>query len=97
MILNDIGTRDQVRRWAQEYNANLTEIELESQFRCNGSDGYLSCINHALQIRATANPTLEGIDYDFRVVDSPNQLRDLICEKYNENYQNDSQRVHLNW
>ena len=38
---------------------------LESQFRCNGSDGYLAWIDEVLQIRDTANDTLEGINYDF--------------------------------
>ena len=60
--------------------AALTELKLESQFRCNGSDGYLSWVNHALQIEETANPSLIGTDYDFRVCDSPNDLRKRIVE-----------------
>jgi uncharacterized protein len=51
-------------------------------FRCNGSDGYLAWIDHILQIRETANTTFDkDFDYDFRIVDSPNELRDLIIEK----------------
>ena len=56
-------------------------MALESQFRCNGSDGYLAWVDHALQIRETANETLEGIDYDFRVFDDPNELFREIVEK----------------
>lgn len=80
VTFKDIGTREEIRRWAGEAGANLTELKLESQFRCNGSDGYLSWINNALQIEKTANPTLAGIDYDFLVFDSPNALRARIVD-----------------
>lgn len=78
---NDIGQIDEIERWAKSAGAVITKMELQSQFRCNGSDGYLEWLDNTLQIKETANPTLEGIDYDFRVVESPNELRDLIFEK----------------
>ncbi len=80
VTFKDIGERDEIRRWAAEAGATLTEMKLESQFRCNGSDGYLSWLSNTLQIDDTANPTLAGIDYDFRVLDSPNDLRQHIVE-----------------
>lgn len=80
VTFKDIGDREEIRRWAAEAGADLTELKLESQFRCNGSDGYLSWINNALQIEETANPTLTGIGYDFFVFDSPNDLRSRIVE-----------------
>ncbi|HVZ15859.1 MAG TPA: DNA/RNA helicase domain-containing protein, partial [Terriglobales bacterium] len=78
VTLNDIGTVAEIEHWARAANASVTRLTLESQFRCNGSNGYLAWIDHTLQIRSTANPTLEGIDYDFRVCDSPGELRDRI-------------------
>lgn len=81
VTLKDIGDRDEIRRWANAASAELTELRLESQFRCNGSDGYLSWVNHTLQIESTANTNLDGIQYDFRVCESPNELRDLIYER----------------
>lgn len=81
IALNDIGTRGEIERWAARLGAEVYHQKLESQFRCNGSDGYLAWLDNTLQIRETANPTLEGIDYDFRVLDSPAALRDLIFEK----------------
>lgn len=77
----DIGEREEIKKWAAELGAKVTELELTSQFRCNGSDGYLAWLDNALQIRETANKTLEGIDFDFQIVDSPNKLRDMIFEK----------------
>ena len=80
VTLKDIGDREGIRRWSARAGATLTELRLESQFRCNGSDGYLSWVNHALQVRETANVDLGGIDYDFQVFDSPNALRQRIIE-----------------
>lgn len=81
VTLKDIGDKTEIRKWAEQCGAEVREMELASQFRCNGSDGYLAWVDHALQIRETANDTLEDIDYDFRVCDSPNELRALIAEK----------------
>ena len=71
----DIGRKEEIHRWAAASGAEIVEGELPSQFRCNGSDGYLSWVDHTLQIRDTAQPTLEGIDYPFRVFDDPQSLR----------------------
>ena len=56
-------------------------MELLSQFRCNGSNGYLAWIDNVLEIRETANHNLNGIDYDFRIFDNPHELRRAIVEK----------------
>jgi hypothetical protein len=81
VTLSDIGSVDEILKWAAEYGANVTQLELPSQFRCNGEDGYIAWLDHTLQIRPTANPTLEGIRYDFQVFSSPSQLRDAIFDR----------------
>ncbi len=81
VTFKDIGEQEEIKRWAKQLGANVHELALQSQFRCNGSDGYLAWVDNGLQVRETANNTLEGIDYDFRVFDSPNKLRDAIFEK----------------
>jgi DUF2075 family protein len=78
---HDIGRKEEIEKWAQLIGANINYLKLESQFRCNGSDGYLSWLDNVLQIKETANQTLDGINYDFRVIGSPNELRDLIIQK----------------
>lgn len=80
VTLKDIGEREEIRRWAAHAGANVTELKLESQFRCNGSEGYLSWVNNTLGIEETANTTLEDVDYDFRVFESPNELWKRIAE-----------------
>ncbi len=81
VTFNDIGEKDTIRDWAQQLGAHIHEMELASQFRCNGSDGYLAWLDNALQIRETANEDLGDLNFDFQVFDDPNQLRDLIFEK----------------
>jgi len=74
----DIGEKSQIREWASSLGAKVTEMDLESQFRCNGSDGYLAWIDRVLQIRETANTTLEGANYEFKICESATELRELI-------------------
>ena len=81
VTMDDIGTVEEIKRWAEEEESEIIEMELLSQFRCNGSDGYLSWIDDVLGIRETANYDLEGIDFDFRVCDSPQEVRELIIDK----------------
>lgn len=81
VTMRDVGSREEIVRHARLQDAEVHEAELASQFRCNGSDGYLAWIDNTLQIRATANENLEGIDYDFRVCDDPAELRKLVRQK----------------
>lgn len=81
VTMDDIGSIEQIEKWANEEGSELHYLELESQFRCNGSDGYLAWIDDVLGIRETANYDLDGIDYDIRICDSPNEVRNIVIEK----------------
>ncbi len=81
VTLKDIGTAEEIESWAKDEHAKVTNLELTSQFRCNGSDGYLAWLDNTLQIRETANVDLADANYDFQVIDTPTQLRDIIVEK----------------
>lgn len=81
VTMDDIGSVDQIKRWARDNDSEVYEMELMSQFRCNGSDGYLAWLDDVLQIRETANTDMEGIDFDIRICDTPNEVRELIVEK----------------
>ena len=78
---SDIGSKAEIHQWAESQGAEVSELALTSQFRCNGSDGYLSWVDDALQVQGTANPTLEGIEYEFKVFDDPVALKQAILEK----------------
>ncbi len=81
VTMNDIGSICEIERWASEYDAEIIHHELTSQFRCNGSDGYLAWLDHILEIRETANYDLTNIDYDIQIIDSPTRMAELIREK----------------
>lgn len=78
--ISDIGRKEYIKNIAKELGANIHEAELPSQFRCNGSDGYLSWVDDVLQIRETANEDLSDINYDFKVFDMPKELHDEIAK-----------------
>ena len=81
VTMEDIGSVAEIERWAAAEGAEIHHLELESQFRCNGSDGYLAWLDDVLEIRNTANYDLEGIDFDIRVCDTPEEMRELIVER----------------
>lgn len=81
VTLKDIGSEDLIKKFANELDTGIYIFDLDSQFRCNGSDGYLAWIDRTLEIKDTANFDIDGFDYDFRIFDDPNELRNLIEEK----------------
>ncbi len=79
----DIGSKDEIRKWAKYHNAAVFEgddLNLVSQFRCNGSDGYLNFLDNLLGIRKTANTCFE-YDYDIRLFSSPTKMREALRHK----------------
>ncbi|MEB2400774.1 MAG: DUF2075 domain-containing protein [Alcaligenaceae bacterium] len=81
----DIGHTEELRRHARTLGAEITELELTSQFRCNGSEGYLAWLDNTLGIRPTANQMLDPGEYDFRVFDNPAEMHNLIAAKNQAN------------
>ncbi|HAF0292524.1 TPA: DUF2075 domain-containing protein, partial [Salmonella enterica subsp. enterica serovar Typhimurium var. 5-] len=85
VTLKDIGSIGAINKFAKELGANVTRMKLDSQFRCNGSDGYLSWIDDVLQIRETANSNYIGTNYDFRIFTNPNEMREEIARLNKKN------------
>lgn len=83
----DIGSKDEIRKWAEFHGATIyegTDLNLVSQFRCNGSDGYLNFLDNLLGLRETANTTFD-YDYDLQIFDDPVAMREALREKNNIN------------
>lgn len=83
----DIGTIDTIKELANEAGAEVhcsKNLVLTSQFRCNGSDGYIAFLNDLLQIRKTPNGAYFDLDYDIRVFDDPSAMREEL-RRYNTN------------
>lgn len=85
VTLKDVGDTDSILKWGEFNKAEVSVFKLQSQFRCNGSDGYLAWLDNALQINETANLMVSDIDYDFKVVNSPHELHREIINKNNNN------------
>ncbi len=81
VTMDDIGSVDEILKWAKEEGSEVTEMELISQFRCNGSNGYLAWLDDLLEIRETANYNLDGLDYEVCLCDSPADVQKIIIEK----------------
>ncbi len=81
VTLKDIGSVEEIRHWAIANSAEVYREELTSQFRCNGSDGYLAWLDDVLDIRKTANYDMDSIDYEFVVLDTPQDMRQKVIER----------------
>lgn len=79
--IKDIGTSKEIETLAKAAGAHVSKLKLESQFRCNGSDGYLSWLDNTLSLRDTANIKLSPESFDFKIFDDPNELRKVIEQK----------------
>ena len=76
----DIGSTEEIKKWSKYYDADIYEDTLISQFRCNGSDSYLSWIDNVLEINNEATDDFD-YDYDIRICDTPQEVQKLIFEK----------------
>ena len=84
VTLKDNGSIAEIKKYANYYGVGIYKMELRSQFRCDGSDGYLAWLDNMLEIRETANFDLDN-KYEFKVFDDPNKLRRAIIEKNSNN------------
>jgi DUF2075 family protein len=81
VTLDDIGDKEEIIKWAKWEGAVIHQGKLESQFRCNGSEGYIAWLDNILEIRPTANTSIVETGFDFRVLKSPSELREIITER----------------
>ena len=85
---SDIGSVDEIKKWIRRCGSHLCRLEggeetlkLSSQFRCNGSEGYIAFLNDVLEISSTAN--FDGFDgnYELCVYDDPCRMREDLRKK----------------
>jgi len=80
----EVGNSKLIRKAAKKFGASCEEIELISQFRCNGSDGYLEWLDSTLGYNDTVRTLTLNDNFDFRVFDSPHKLYSAIIDKESE-------------
>lgn len=87
----DIGTVQGIKDWALKLGVDSNciisgeNMVLSSQFRCNGSDGYILFLNNLLGISKTANRDFDFEGFDFKVFDDPCLMRDELRVKNDVN------------
>lgn len=73
---NEIGSIDLIKRAAGKFGVNESEIgefELQTQFRCSGSDAYLQWLDHVLAIRDTEITEFDA-KMEFKIFDNPSDM-----------------------
>lgn len=85
---NEVGSVEHIRSHAEALGHEVVEFELESQFRCAGSDGFVNWVNNTLGVKRTANAiwTPDDEDFDFQILPTPQALEDAIREKNAEGF-----------
>lgn len=78
----EIGSADLIVEASESRRRPRYDFQLAAQFRCAGSDGFITWVTDMLGIEETANPFWTGDDgFDFRIVDSPEELHTMIRDK----------------
>jgi hypothetical protein len=84
---DEIGSVQYIREAAERNDCTVLEYQLEAQFRCAGSDGFVNWVNNTLGIRKTANILWQGNEgFDFRIFSSPEELEAAIRRKASEGH-----------
>jgi hypothetical protein len=84
VTFKDIGSVAEIKKWAGKYNAKVFELELESQYRCNGSDAYVAWVDEVLGLTEGRSKTAAPAAYDFRVFADPERMYEYIVERNRE-------------
>ncbi|MFO0691918.1 MAG: DUF2075 domain-containing protein, partial [Polyangiales bacterium] len=84
----EIGSSELIRQYASANACELLEFELEAQFRCAGSDGFLRWVDNTLDIDRTANVLWDLADdaFEFRIFADPESLEAAIFARAREGF-----------
>jgi len=83
----EVGSSTLIRQGADDNDAEWSEFELETQFRCGGSDSYIRWVANTLDLDRTPDVMWNtGEEFDFDVVDSVEELEALIRAKAAEGH-----------
>lgn len=84
---DEIGSVQYIKDYAEKKNCKLFEYELETQFRCNGSDAFINWVNNTLGIKRTANVIWDlHEEFNFKIFESPEELEKAIREKVKQGF-----------
>lgn len=76
---SDVGEIDHIKAWAKKLGAEVSELELVSQFRCGGSDDYMAWIDHVLGVAPASDSYFSPASFDFRIFEEPQEMHTEIA------------------
>ena len=83
----EIGSSQYILEHAQRLNCDIKNYDLRVQFRCMGSDAFVSWVNNSLGIERNAHILWNGEEaFDFRIFPSPHSLEGEIRKRATEGY-----------
>ncbi|MFJ1881778.1 DNA/RNA helicase domain-containing protein [Streptomyces sp. NPDC088137] len=83
----EMGTVEQIRQAAADQEVDFTLVELDSQFRCGGSDAYLLWVTSLLGLEGEGPIEWEPDGkVQLLTVDSPQELEDFLGAKRAQGY-----------
>jgi uncharacterized protein len=84
---DEVGSVKHIEEHAGLKGCVLQDYELEAQFRCGGSDGYINWVNNTLGVSKTANILWDRAEqFDFQICDSPEAVEAKIRAKAAEGH-----------
>src|SRR3989344_5692927 len=83
---NEVGSIKLIQDAARKFgvsNEEIVEFELQTQFRCSGSDAYLQWLDNALCIRPSEFPAFDK-RMKFRIFDNPTSMMEEVRARNSE-------------
>ena len=77
----DVGEILMIEESALAQGAAVEHLELQSQFRCGGSDDYMAWLDNTLGVHSNPENYFSPGRFDFKIVDSPIELHEIIKQK----------------
>lgn len=85
---DEIGKTSYIKSKALDKGYDVHEYELKAQFRCRGSENFVSWLDNTLGIEKTPNIIYDTSkdEFEFQIVNSPFELEEKIMKKAKEGY-----------
>ncbi|MFH0761428.1 MAG: DUF2075 domain-containing protein [Bacteroidota bacterium] len=80
----EVGNTYMIRQTAVQLGARVESVQLESQFRCMGSNDYLLWVESILGLDESRRTLTDDGQFDFRIFNSPTELYNAIHQKESE-------------
>lgn len=77
----EIGSTSLLEETANKWNCDIAEVQLETQFRCMGSNNYLQWVESLLGYSSERRVLTKNEIFDFQIMESPEKLYAALAEK----------------